>query len=153
MRNELDQSTKLVVCPADERQAALGFSNQFGNLNVSYFVGVSADELHPQSIAGGDRNLGYGPEAYREFGYSPSGGKGNDVAVETDSGLLPVSWSQRMHTANWPSAHGNILLGDGSAQMTSTATFRKAWLSQANPTTNWPTGHVPSSPSIRLVFP
>jgi hypothetical protein len=45
------------------------------------------------------------------------------------------------------------LFGDGSAQQVTTASFRKNWLSHADPTTNWPAGHVPASPSILLVFP
>jgi hypothetical protein len=27
------------------------------------------------------------------------------------------------------------------------------WLRKADPTTNWPAGHIPAVPSIRLVFP
>ena len=53
MQNELGQSPKLVICPSDERKAALNFTNAFGNLNVSYFVGVSANDEQPQSIQGG----------------------------------------------------------------------------------------------------
>jgi len=56
MQNELGQSPKLVVCPCEERQPASSFTNQFNNLNVSYFVGVSANDLNPQAFAAGDRN-------------------------------------------------------------------------------------------------
>ena len=154
MANELGQSPKLLICPADERQPAKDFATDFhDNTHVSYFVGVSANDTYPQSIQGGDRNLGNGPEAYRGYGYSPSSGRGNDVAIETNSLLKPVSWSVKMHSAGNARGVGNILLGDGSGQMTSSASFRTNWLIHAEPTTNWPVGHVPSSPSIRLIFP
>ena len=47
----------------------------------------------------------------------------------------------------------NILLGDGSGQQISSAGFNKDWLRNATATTNWPVGHVPATPSIRLVLP
>jgi prepilin-type processing-associated H-X9-DG protein len=58
-----------------------------------------------------------------------------------------------MHSAGSAAGAGNILLGDGSVQQVSSASFRSNYLSHAEPTTNWPAGHVPASPSIRLVFP
>ena len=102
MQNELGQSTKIVICPSDERQPASSFTNQFNNLNVSYFVGVSANDLYPQSIAGGDRNLGPGLISSNDYGYSPKTGKGNDVAIPTNSAKYPVSWSLKMHSAGNP---------------------------------------------------
>ena len=154
MSNELGRSAKLLICPADERLAATDFATDFkDNTHLSFFVGVSASDIYPQSIQGGDRNLGNGPEAYRGFGYSTSSGKGNDVPIQTNSLFKPVAWSVRMHSASNAAGAGNILLGDGSAQQASSAGFRTNWLAHADPTTNWPAGYVPSSPSIRLVFP
>lgn len=80
MANELGQSPMVVVCPSDERVANTNFFwgpqnapresgytwpaaavyGSFDNTNVSYFCGVGADDTHPQSILGGDRNLGNG---------------------------------------------------------------------------------------------
>jgi type II secretory pathway pseudopilin PulG len=151
--NDLGQSPKLVICPADERTAAISFTNGFDNTHLSYFVGVSANDIFPQSIQGGDRNLGSGPDAFRGYGFSPDGGKGNDVAIQTNSLLKPVSWSARMHSGGYAGGYGNIVLADGSSQQTTSASFRADWLSHADPTTNWPAGHVPASPSIRLIFP
>jgi prepilin-type processing-associated H-X9-DG protein len=148
MSNELGQSPKLLICRNDERQAASDFTNNFGNTNVSYFVGVSANDNQPQSIQGGDRNLGPGTGPTNDYGYSPKTGKGNDVAIPINSPNGSVSWSLKMH-----SAKGNILFGDGSVQQVSTFTFNRDWLPKANPTTNWPAGHIPATPSIRLVFP
>ena len=150
MQNELGQTPKLVVCPSDERLPAQAFTNNFDNTHVSYFVGVSANDLYPQSIAGGDRNLGPGTVPDAEYGFSPKSGKGNDVAVPISG---PVSWSLKMHSSGNPGCAGNILLGDGSGQQVSSAPFYQGLLRYANPTTNWPAGHTPSVPSIRLVFP
>jgi hypothetical protein len=83
MANELGQSPKVVVCPSDERKAADAFTN-FANPNVSYFVGVSAIDTEPQSLLGGDRNLGGGVEPGGDYGFSPESGKGNDVAIQTN---------------------------------------------------------------------
>lgn len=152
MSNELGQAPKLLICPGDERKPAASFSNKFDNTHISYFVGVSANDTQPQSILGGDRNLGPGTVPTNDYGYSPKNGKGNDVAIPTNTLKGPVSWTLKMHSGNSVGA-GNILLGDGSGQQVSTATFNQTWLPNANPTTNWPVGHVPATPSIRLVFP
>jgi competence protein ComGC len=152
--NELGQSPRQVVCPADEREPATNFTTDFkDNTHLSYFVGVSANDNYPQSIQGGDRNLGNGGEAYRYYGFSLESGKGNDVAIQTNSLFKPVSWSLKMHSAGNAAGSGNILLGDGSLQQANSASFRTNWLNHAEPTTNWPAGHVPASLSIRLVFP
>jgi len=150
MGNELGQSPKLVICPADERQAALSFTNNFDNTHVSYFVGVNANDSYPQSIQGGDRNLGPGTVPDPDYGYSPKSGKGNDVTIPISG---PVSWSLKMHSAGNSAGAGNILLGDGSGQQMSSASFNLSWLRNAQGTNNWPAGRVPTTPSIRLVFP
>jgi competence protein ComGC len=153
LSNELGQAPKLLICPSDERQPASSFTDKFDNNNVSYFVGVSANDLYPQSIAGGDRNLGPGLVSSNDYGYSPKTGKGNDVAIPINSAKGPVSWSLKMHSSGNTAGAGNVLLGDGSAQQVSTASFNQQWLPNADPTTNWPAGHVPATPSIRLLFP
>ena len=150
LQNELGQSPKLVICPVDERQPASDFTNHFSNLNVSYFVGVSANDVFPQSIAAGDRNLGPGPVPANDYGYSPSNGMGNDVAVPLAG---TTCWTLKMHSDGKTAGAGNILLGDGSSQQCSSASFRVNWLRNADAPVPWPAGHVPSVPSIRLVFP
>jgi hypothetical protein len=150
MANELGQTPKLVVCANDERKPAEAFTNKFDNTHVSYFIGVSANDMYPQSIAAGDRNLGPGNVPDSHYGFSPKNGTGNDVAIPIAG---PVSWSLKMHSAGYPAGAGNILMGDGSAYMESSASFNKNWLRNAPPTTNWPAGHIPATPSIRLVFP
>jgi hypothetical protein len=149
MASYLGQSPKVVICPSDERKPADPFSN-FANTNVSYFVVVSASHTQRESLLAGDRNLGPGTKPGPDYGFSPENGKGNDVAIPTNS---QVCWSLKMHSLGKSAGAGNILLGDGSVQQCTSAGFCSTWLSHANPTTNWPVGHVPSSPSIRLLFP
>lgn len=80
MANELGQSPKVVVCPSDERVFNTNFywgrqnapkesgytwpsdaaNGSFDDTNVSYFCGVGASDTNPQSVLGGDRNLGNG---------------------------------------------------------------------------------------------
>jgi hypothetical protein len=163
MANEL-VTPKVLWCSADDRSPATGFVTNgvpldrtltyFKDNNaLSYFVCVSANSNAPNSILAGDRNLGAGIEPDRDYGFSPNSGKGNDVAIQTNSLTGPVSWSLKMHSFGNALGVGNILLGDGSAQQDSSAGFRTNWLNQAAPTTNWPAGHIPASPSIRLIFP
>jgi hypothetical protein len=111
---------------------------------------VSANTKSPRSILAGDRNLGGGTVPDSDFGFSPASGEGNDVAIPINGS---VSWSLKMHSADKPAGAGNILMDDGSVQQVSSASFNKNWLRNAVPTTNWPSGHIPASPSIRLVFP
>jgi type II secretory pathway pseudopilin PulG len=152
MANEMGQSPKVVVCPADERQPAASFTN-FANVNLSYFAGVSADDNQPQSLLGGDRNLGGGTKPDRGFGFSPKSGKGNDVAIQTGSNASPVCWSLKIHSKGNSAGAGNILLSDGSVQQVTSGNLRSNWQPCFGQTTNWPAGHVPSSPSIRVLFP
>ena len=152
MANELGQFPKVLVCSSDKRKPADTFTN-FANPNLSYFVGVSADDGQPQSLLAGDRNLGGGTKPDPDYGFSPKSGKGNDVAIQTNSKAGQVCWSLKMHSDGNSAGAGNILLGDGSAQQCTSADFRMNWLGHADPTTNWPVGHVPSSPSVRVLFP
>jgi len=163
LADALGRDARRVICPADDRTAAAEFvtnTTQYeydlrasyfhSNSNVSYFVGVSANTNSPRSLLAGDRNLGGGTAPDSEYGFSPASGKGNDVAVPIAG---PASWSLKMHSDGNPAGAGNILLGDGHVQQVSTASFNKDWLRNAAPTTNWPAGHVPATPSIRVVLP
>jgi len=150
MADELGQSPNMVVCPNEARKAASSFSNLFDNTHVSYFVGVCANDVYPQSIMGGDRNLGPGTKPDPDYGFSPKSGKGNDVILPISS---PVSWTLKIHSAGNPAGAGNILRGDGSGEQASTAFLRQMFMPNAQGTNNWPAGFGPATPSIRLVFP
>lgn len=156
LREELGESPKVLVCPADERKPAANFivkgaTNDTGNAafkdntTVSYFVGVTASYIYPQSIQGGDRNLGPGVIPDPNYGYSPT--NGNDVFIPTNGA---VSWSLKMHSDGNPAGVANILLGDGSAQQVSAANSMQNWLPNAGTGTNF-TGT--NTAVIRLVFP
>jgi len=67
MQDDMGQVAKSVICPQDKRVAAESFASNFDNTHVSYFVGVSANNTYPQSIAGGDRNLGPGTKPSLDF--------------------------------------------------------------------------------------
>src|SRR5258706_5387496 len=69
LSNELG-TPKMVLCPSDQRTEATTFASNVvsnpqtknvipfkDNKNVSYFVGLEADETRPQSFLAGDRNL------------------------------------------------------------------------------------------------
>lgn len=143
---------KGLVCPSDERKPADLASNFVSNAHLSYFAVVSAKEIYPQSLLGGDRNLGGGAEPGPEYGFSPESGQGNDVAIQTNSKTGPVSWSRKMHSLD-TNGEGNVLLADGSVETCSSARFRQNIQPHFAPITNWPAGHAPSSPSIRILFP
>jgi hypothetical protein len=158
MRNELGDSPQMVICPADERRPAANFivkgaTNDTGNAafkdnsTVSYFVGVTANYIYPQSIQGGDRNLGPGVIPDPNYGYSPTNGNGNDVLIPTNG---TVSWSLKMHSDGNPAGIANLLLGDGSVQQVSAASIMRNWLPNADTGTNV-TGT--NTAVIRLVFP
>lgn len=89
LQDDLGQAPKVLVCPADTRKPAKDFKS-FGNKNISYFMGIGANENFPLSILGGDRNLAPGSAPKNDFGYSPDEGTGNDVILQTNS---PICWS------------------------------------------------------------
>jgi competence protein ComGC len=146
MSNEMGQAPMILACPADERKAASSFNN-LANTNISYFVCVSANDTYPQSILGGDRNLGPGTTPDPEYGYSPADGKGNDVIING-----PVCWSLKMHSRGNAAGAGNILLGDGSAQQATSGNLSQNWVKPAF--TNAATfSNATNPPAMRLIFP
>lgn len=98
MSNELS-TPRILICPSDSRDAATNW-NDFGNSNISFFVGIDANETNASRILSGDRNIT------------------NGTAIR--NGLLALTTSQ---LAGWTSeVHnklGNILLADGSVQQVS----------------------------------
>ena len=107
MSNEL--STPLIlVCPSDTRRPAADFGSNFGNTNLSYFVGVDAEESNPQAVLTGDRNITGGTR-------SPNG------LVEFTGGK-PVGWSSELHDGV-----GNVGMADGSVQQFSIAGLQQAF--------------------------
>jgi len=129
--NELN-SPKVLVCGADSTKtiasswdpgAPAGAFKDEGN--VSYFVGLDADETRPQTILSGDRNF--------------TGGGVNNATAESVTTTwvaatpLPAGFAS---DANWDitihKSQGNIGLGDGSAQQVSYSAFQKQIASAVN---------------------
>ena len=153
MKEMLGNDPKILICPADDRMPASSIAGLKSNTNVSYFVGVGASDAHPQSILGGDRNLCRGLMPPNDYGFSPASGMGNDVAVQPNENADPISWSAKMHSNGRAVSRGNIILGDASGQQVSSARFRSDYQRFALDNGNWPSNHVPTAPSFRLIFP
>ena len=182
MGNEMGQSPKLVACPSDDRTAAQTFTNIFNANYCSYFVGVGANDVFPQAIAGGDRNLGgetQNPltpdQNYGFSGTSLTTSTGADVVLSTKGTITvvtvgnsqapntsgnAVAWSMKLHSAGNTAGSGNILLGDGSGQQMSSASFDITWLKNAADQGNWnpnqtayATPAIGTAPYVRLCFP
>ena len=96
MSNELS-TPKVVVCPADSRIAATNFTTDFSGLHLSYFVGLSADELHPNTLLSGDRNVTNGQKPMHGI-----------LEVQNNQN---IGWTSELHNG-----FGNVGLGDGSVQ-------------------------------------
>jgi len=116
MSNELS-TPKILVCPADTRVAAINFVH-LKNENVSYFVGLEANDANPQRFLDGDRNI---------TGES-----------DPENGILKlvpgqrVSWTQDIHVNQ-----GNLGLSDGSVQQYSNSGLREALKNSGDPTNTW----------------
>jgi prepilin-type N-terminal cleavage/methylation domain-containing protein len=113
MSNEL-HTPYILTCPADSRKRATNWAS-LTESNVSYFVGLDAEDTMPMALLSGDRNLTV-----------------NGVAV--GPGLLNLTtnsalgWTKEMHRDA-----GNLVLGDGSVQQANNASMRGI---QASGTTN-----------------
>ena len=118
MSNELS-TPKVVLCPKETdkyRSVAANFFN-FNNSNISFFVGVDANEGRPTMILSGDHNITNG--------------------LRLRNGLLdlitngPAGWTAEVHNKV-----GNILLADGSVQQMNTVGLRTTIAKTGLPT-NW----------------
>ncbi len=116
MSNELS-TPKILACPADTRIAAASFVH-LKNQNISYFVGLDAEDTNPQKFLEGDRNI---------TGES-----------EPENGILKlvpgqrVSWTQDIHINQ-----GNVGLSDGSVQQCSNSGLREALRNSGETTNVW----------------
>lgn len=117
MSNELS-TPKILACPDDsERTPASSFS-RFNNKNVSYFVGLDANDMDPQRFLAGDRNL---------TGPTPP----QDGILKLSPGD-PVSWTSAIHVNQ-----GNLGLTDGSVQQCSTPLLRNLLRNSGAVTNIW----------------
>jgi prepilin-type N-terminal cleavage/methylation domain-containing protein/prepilin-type processing-associated H-X9-DG protein len=127
MSNELN-TPKVLFCPSEEsgRTAATEFAQgNFGNppagifyandLNVSYFVGVDAQDIYPQMLLDGDHNLGGGANPPTvPYQASTSANQSFFVALGTN---FPAANTDRVgYMDTLHSKGGNCGLADGSVQ-------------------------------------
>jgi len=116
MSNELCLP-KILVCPADDRTPAASFAG-LKNQNVSYFVGLEANDEFPQRFLDGDRNI---------TGQS-----------SPENGILKLvpgqraAWTQAIHVNS-----GDVGLSDGSVQQYSNSKLRDALRKSGDPTNTW----------------
>ena len=154
----------------------------FDNTNVSYWVGVGALDTQPQALLGGDRNLGSvggsstAPTQDGNYGFSGTTAaptshttSGADMVICTNGTIVSgatgdggtvtagnyVGWSAKLHSAGNTAGAGNIMLGDGSVQQCTSASFRLNYLKNAVDNGLFDTGSAATSAAgdIHLVFP
>lgn len=107
--NELSNPSVL-VCPAEKiPRPGTNWVNLDGFANVSYFVGLKAEELKPQTMISGDANVtggggGFDPQWSRFLGAS-----------------IDAAWDKTLHVRA-----GNLAMTDGSVLSTKTAALRSA---------------------------
>jgi prepilin-type N-terminal cleavage/methylation domain-containing protein/prepilin-type processing-associated H-X9-DG protein len=104
MSNEMVVA-KILVCPADDR-VRLTNSWNLTMTNVSFYVGLDADEALPQTLLSGDRNV--------TNGFAPQKG-----IIELED-MPPVGWTETIHNEQ-----GNVGMADGSVQQFTTTGLRR----------------------------
>lgn len=109
LSNEV-KAVKVLLCPSDSgKSAAVNFTD-FGNNNLSFFVGFDGDESLPQTMLIGDRNIG--PVGGGTLNTERCGTANVDASVlrATDR----YAWGDGIHRNA-----GNLGLSDGSVQQAS----------------------------------
>ena len=123
--NELS-TPKIIACPSDSDTktapnfAAVMRTNEFtGNKAVSYFIGTTASEENPQSILGGDRNITNSTPPMDGSAGKIAGYIKLTQAQATDAKSV-IGYDGKIHQNA-----GNLLLGDGSVQQTTSGRLRE----------------------------
>jgi len=141
LSNELI-TPKVLTCTSDTKSKSstfeMGATPHFDTANLSYFVGLDAEETRPQTILSGDWNIQ----------------KGNTAAAAGSTlqwnPTTPIPVMADFNDANWgPTGHrlaGNIGLGDGSAQLVTLNGLQKQMLSHAQSGGTTPT-------TVRTIVP
>ena len=105
--NELS-TPRILVCPTDRaRKPGTNWVNLDGLANISYLIGLGANETKPQTIVAGDSNIN-------------GGGGGLDPSWSVFLGTsIDATWDAKYHVRS-----GNLALGDGSVRSFKTDTLR-----------------------------
>ena len=150
MSNELS-TPKILLCPAEyesARQAATTFAGVIpantaaqvpytNDLNVSYFLGVDAQDTNPQMFLTGDHNLGSGNPptiAYQTAVAANAGTYNVSLGTNFPAVNTAVSWMDNQHQKQ-----GNVGLADGSVQQFSRSRLQEG-LKNSGDTANTGTG-------------
>ena len=140
MSNELS-TPKVLFCPAEYesyyRMAATNFSGTYdsatnsapytNDLNVSYFIGVDAQETSPRMLLTGDHNLGGDanpPQTAYCYMSGPTMTAGVGFAI-----WLGTNWVSNQgpaFLANQHNQQGNVGLADGSVECFNRSQFQNA---------------------------
>ncbi len=108
MSNELN-TPKVLYCLADQkRKPATAFTPSLANSNISYFVGLDANESTPQMLLSGDDCL-------------TVGGKPVKPGLLLLSTNATVAWTKARHNRQ-----GNVGLADGSVISVDTSGLQRA---------------------------
>jgi hypothetical protein len=120
LSNELS-TPKVLICPADIREPATNFAT-LTNTNISYFIGLDADETRPGMLLAGDRNLQQDGIPY------PPG----IWQLRTNRN---ITWGPGLHTRKGSPACGNVALADGSVQQLTTRACERFYAPRPTPRT------------------
>lgn len=119
--NELS-SPKVLACPSDtaKSRASTFSGNQLTLNNISYTIGLDAEETRPQTILSGDRNVKGPGDAADPATTGAALVTYPNSEVATIAGNTAYGFGNTIHQKQ-----GNIALGDGSVQQFTEATFRR----------------------------
>ena len=113
MSNELI-SPKVLACMNDTNRSKAQDFSSLSNSNVSYFVGLDADESKPERLLAGDRNI--------------TGGGLSNGFLRLLKPNDPAGWTKEIHVKA-----GNIGLSDGSVLQTDPRILRNHLAKQTLP--------------------
>jgi prepilin-type N-terminal cleavage/methylation domain-containing protein len=140
LSNELS-TPKVLICPSEDQhtvQSNFFMGNGlppasgtqpgslFSNPNISYFIGIDAQDAYPQMMLAGDRNI-YGYLNNYTYPASLANPYGNNscsayaMGTNMPSTATAPAFTDKMHQRN-----GNVLITDGSVQQLSSSRFRDA---------------------------
>jgi prepilin-type N-terminal cleavage/methylation domain-containing protein/prepilin-type processing-associated H-X9-DG protein len=134
LSNELS-TPKIVVCPSDQRTESTTYASNVvagaanknvvafnNNKNVSYFIGLEADETRPQAFLSGDRNIvcptATPPRNDTKTSLITLLGTNHVSSGTTQTGAF---YTNTMHNLQ-----GNVAMGDGSVQQFSSSRLKEA---------------------------
>ncbi len=116
MSNELN-TPRILFCPCDnKRNYATNFTTGFSDTNISYFIGVDADQTNAFLFLTGDDSLLTSGKRF----------KPGLAAISTNTVL---SWSKARHENQ-----GNIAMADGSVQILSDSRLMQAFVATGQAT-------------------